>query len=143
MNTDPLAKFAPRLSTDEYQQAVAALYRRAAEGQLPAGPGGVEQAIKDAEFELAIDHKLGTNFPSDRRTALVEAKRKAEKQRLRLVQRFIQKSIKEKAFASGMQVWLEQMADAFAKVLSPEELSAFLELHEGEKPVFPIEVEKL
>ena len=95
------------------------------------------------EFELAIDHKLGTNFPSDRRTALVEAKHKAEKQRLRLVQRFIQKSIKEKAFASGMQVWLEQLADAFAKVLSPEELSVFLELHEGEKPVFPIEVKKL
>lgn len=143
MNQDPLSKYGPRLSSDEYQQAVADLYRRAAESQAAAGGGDVEQAIKDAEFNLVIDYRLGRNFPAERRQALLEAKRAAEKQRLRLVGRFIRKSIRDREFASGMQVWLEQLADAFSQILSPEELDAFMELKPGEKPVFPIEADKL
>jgi hypothetical protein len=143
MNEDPLLKYAPRLSSEEYQQAISTLYKRAAAGQLGAAQGGIEQAIKDAEFNLAIDHKLGRNFPQDKRQALVEAKHQAEKQRLRLVGRFLRKSIRERAFASGMQVWLEQLAEAFSTVLTPQELNAFMELKAGEKPLFPIEADKL
>lgn len=143
MNQDPLSKYGPCLTSDEYQQAVAALYRRAAEDQGAAARGDVEQSIKDREFNLTIDYKLGRNFPQERRQALLEAKRMADKQRLRLVGRFIRKSIRDREFASGMQVWLEQLAEAFSQVLSPEELDAFMELKPGERPVFPIEVDKL
>ena len=143
MNQEPLSAYAPRLSTEEYQQAVAALYRRGAEGPLPGAPGDIAQTLKEAEFNLAIDYKLGRNFPREKRMALLAAKRRAEQQRLRLVGKFLQKIIREKTFANGMQVWVEQLAEEFSRVLSPPELSAFMELQAGEKPVFPIEVDKL
>lgn len=143
MSNDPLSKYGPRLSSKEYEQAVAALYRRAAEGQPPGARGDIEQSIKDAEFDLAIDYKLGRNFPQEKRAALHAAKRRAEKRRLRLVGRFIRNSIRDRGFASGMQLWLEQLSEEFSKVLSPQELNAFMELKEGETPVFPIEADKL
>ncbi|MBT9612215.1 MAG: hypothetical protein IV108_02995 [Burkholderiales bacterium] len=143
MNHDPFSAYAPRLSSEEYQQAVAALYRRVAEAPLPGAQGDITQALKTAEFNLAIDYKLGRNFPQEKRTALLAAKRRAEKQRLRLAGKFLQKSIRDKAFASGMQVWVEQLAEEFSKILSPQELNAFMELQAGEKPVLPIEADKL
>ena len=143
MKQDPLAQYGPRLSSEEYQQAVAELYRRAAEAQAAPDRGDIEQVVKEGEFNLAIDHKLGRNFPAEKREALLQAKRRAEKQRLRLVGRFIRKSLRDREFASGMQVWLEQLAEAFSQVLSPEELDAFMERAPGEKPVFPIEPDKL
>lgn len=143
MNQESFFTYAPRLSTEEYQQAVAALYRRATEGLLPGAQGDIEQALKTAEFNLAIDYKLGINFPQEKRAALLAAKRRAEKQRLRLVGKFLQKSIREKSFASGMQIWVEHLAAEFSKVLSPQELNVFMELQAGGKPVFPIEADKL
>jgi hypothetical protein len=143
MEKDPLSKYGPRLSNEEYEQCISMLYKDAAEGRLPATPGKLEQAIGEREFNLAIDYKLGTNFPEAKRKALLEAKRRGEKRRLRLVSRFIHKSIQQRAFADGMQVWLEQLADEFSKVLTPQELNAFMALEEGERPVFPIEPGKL
>jgi hypothetical protein len=143
VHQNPLSTYGPRLSSDEYEQAVVELYRRAAEGRVGAGQGDVAQALKDGEFNLAIDHKLGKNFPAEKRQALLEAKRRAEKQRLRLVGRFIRKCVRERKFASGMQVWLEHLAEAFSKVLSAEELNAFISERPGEKPIFPIEADKL
>ena len=138
-----MSNYGPCLTSEEYQRAVVALYRRAAEGRMPAALGDIEQAIKDAEFNLQIDYKLGRNFPAERRQALLAAKHRAEKGRLSLVRGFVRKLLRKRQFAGAMQLWLERLTEEFAKVLSPDELNALMELKPGEKPVLPIEADKL
>lgn len=138
-----MSKYGPCLTSEEYQRAVVALYQHAAEGRLPAAMGDIEQAIKDAEFNLQIDYKLGCDFPAERRQALLAAKHRAEKSRLGLVRRFIRKAIQKRQFAGAMQLWLEHLTEEFAKTLSPEELAAFMETKPGETPVLPLDADKL
>ena len=106
-------------------------------------PNEIEKTLKAKEFSLAIDHKLGVNFPVEKRGALWNAKQRVERQRIRLVGRFLKNYILKREFADGMQVMLDQMKKEFSKVLTDEELQAFMGLEDGEALVLPIDPEKL
>lgn len=143
MVSHTLSKYSPRLSEQEYEQRVSELYTQAAEGQLSAAPQDIDNIIKEKEFQLTIDYRLGINFPADKRAALWKAKQKVERQKLRLIGKYLKVSLKKRAFADGMQVMLERMMEEFSKVLTPDELSAFMALQKGEKPVLPIDPDLL
>jgi len=143
MGSHTLSKYSPRLSEQEYEQGIAELYKQAAEGQLSAAPQNPDNIIKEKEFQLTIDYRLGINFPAEKREALWKAKERAEMQKLRLIGKYFKVSLKKRAFADGMQIMLERMMEEFSKVLTPDELNAFMALQEGEKPVLPIDPDLL
>lgn len=60
----PAPDHGPKLAAEDYQRRVVALHAEAA-GQ----PGG-DDALARREFELRIDHRLGTGFPAERRERL-------------------------------------------------------------------------
>ena len=68
----------PKLSAEEYERRIVALY---ADG--PAMPGRDEDLrLRRAEFELAVDHRLGTAFPPERRERLWAAQESVAQHRL-------------------------------------------------------------
>lgn len=143
MENDLLSKYGTRLTERQYEQSVSKLYRQAAESLPSALPQEIEETLKAKEFSLAIDHRLGVNFPIEKREALWSAKQRVEKQRIRLIGRFIKNSILKREFADGMEIVLDQMKKEFSKVLTDEELQAFMELEDGETPVGLIDPERL
>ena len=143
MDHDALSQFSPRLTGREYEKSVIDLYRQASLPSSSTPSKDLEEELKFKEFCLTIDYRLGVNFPTERRDALWNARQKVEKQRLRLVGKFIMHTVRKRAFAGGMQLVLEQMKEEFAKVLSDDELQAFMELDENETPISPIDPSQL
>ena len=66
------------MSAEQYERRIVALY---ADG--PAMPDRDEDLrLRRAEFELAVDHRLGTAFPPDRRERLWVAQESVAQHRL-------------------------------------------------------------
>jgi hypothetical protein len=78
IHADPQApEHGPKLSAEEYERRIVALY---ADG--PAMPDREEDLrLRRAEFELAIDHRLGVAFPADRRDRLWAAQQGVDRRR--------------------------------------------------------------
>lgn len=75
---DPQAsEHGTKLSAEEYERRIVALY---ADG--PAMPDREEELrLRRAEFELAIDHRLGVAFPAERRDRLWAAQQGVDRRR--------------------------------------------------------------
>lgn len=143
MNSETLSEYGPCLSDAEYEKSIKTLYETTAKELTSAAPRATDKSLKAKEFDLAIDYRLGVNFPSDKRIALWEAMQRAEGQRLRLIGKFIKTTIQKREFANGMQVMLQRMVEEFSKILTDEELHAFMDLKKGELPILPIEPDRL
>jgi hypothetical protein len=73
----PASEHGPKLSAEELERRIVALY---ADG--PAMPDAAEDLrLRRAEFELAVDHRLGTAFPSERRERLWAAQQRVDRRR--------------------------------------------------------------
>jgi hypothetical protein len=123
-----------RLSQQEYERQITELYS----GFPPASSKEEAAHLRRRELDLTIDHRLGQNFPQDRREALWEIQQRVEKKRLRLgLYWFTQ-------FISGR--WLRKRADdvakfvidEYAKVLTKKELEAYFGRAEVQNPSLPI-----
>ena len=114
----PVAKFGPTLSQAEFERRSVALY---ASG--PALPSKEQDlAIRRSELNLLIDYKLGEGFPSERREALWSEQEKMQRRFLwRLLRSVLTDPFNPSSGLAKAQV------KAFARVLSIEELAAFLE----------------
>lgn len=75
---DPQApEHGAKLSAEEYERRIVALH---ADG--PAMPGREEDLrLRRAEFDLAIDHRLGVAFPVERRERLWAAQQSVDRRR--------------------------------------------------------------
>lgn len=73
----PVHEHGVKLSAEEYERRIVALY---ADG--PAMRGREEELrLRRAEFELAIDHRLGVAFPAERRDRLWAAQQRVDRRR--------------------------------------------------------------
>lgn len=125
----------PRLSDREYERRIVGLY----EG-LPPSPGRkVEEEIHRRELDLAIDHRLGQDFPKERRDALWDIQKRVEKRRLRLVLHWFTHFISYGWLHRRADKVAGYLVDEYAKVLTKDELRAFFDLGENEKPTLPID----
>lgn len=105
-------------------------------------PGrGEDRELRRAELDLAIDHRLGRDFPKERRERLWEVAQDVERRRLRLIGKHLlgrmlrrRQPGPEKA-ANRLAGW---MVDHYAEVLDERELEAFFELGGG-KPALPFD----
>ncbi len=102
-----------------------------------------ERAARRQELNLAIDHRLGVDFPSDRRDALWAIQEQVEKKRTRLVFKYLLRRIFSGWLIRDVQNLTDFMIDEYAKVLTSEELENYFNFRDGQRPSLPIDKEQL
>lgn len=123
----------PRLADDEYERRIIDLHR-----SLPPMPTKEQdREVRRLELNLAIDHRLGRDFPQERREALWAIRQQVEKKRLRLALRYLIKGFFGKRLDREPQKLAGYMVDEYAKVLDDAELKSFFDFQEGEYPASP------
>ena len=127
--------YGPRLTDAEYERRILELHR----GRPPMPTKDQDREARRRELDLAIDHRLGRDFPRERRDALWAAKERVERKRLRLGLKFLLKRAFGRDVAGSAQGLAGFMVDEYAKVLSEAEVERFFGLRKGERPVLPID----
>lgn len=131
--------YGPRLTDAEYERRLFELHR-----SLPPMPTRAQDAeVRRRELEIAIDHRLGRDFPAERRAALWAVQRGIDKKRLRLALRHLVRRLFPRHLVRGAQALAGYAVDEYAKVLSGPELRRFLDLEEGEQPVLPVDTNQV
>jgi hypothetical protein len=102
-----------------------------------------DMAVRRLELDLAIDHRLGRDFPQERRAALWAVQQRVEKRRLWLALKYLLRRIFPNKLAQQVQHLAGYMVDEYAKVLNEAELESFFSLKEGQRPVLPIDPDQL
>jgi hypothetical protein len=116
----PSLPYGPRISDAEYDRRVVALYASA------AGRGkDRDREVMRAELNITLDHRLGQEFPADRRRMLWEAQERAERRRRRLPLRFLLGLLRTRSIEGAADRLARDLVRAYAKVLTPTELQAF------------------
>jgi hypothetical protein len=128
--------YGPRLGDDEYDRRVVALHTG-----LPAAPDREQRRrVRRAELELAIDHRLGRDFPRERREALWAVAERIERHRLRLFLGHLLRRLFPAALARAGQRMASFVVAEYATVLRPEELEAYFGADEVRAPGLPVDV---
>ncbi len=111
----------PRLSDEEYERRVVELYCG-----LPPVPTREQDArVRRQELELAIDHRLGNDFPHDRREALWAIQQRVERRRIRLMFRHLVRWLLPGGVTRGANRLAGYLVDKYAKELNRAELENF------------------
>jgi hypothetical protein len=126
-------EFGSRLSEDEYDRAIVDLHR----GMAPMPTPDEDRVLRRRALDLAVDHRLGREFPQARRDALWAACERVESRRLWLGLR----SLLGLFFGGRLQhakALTRALAKEYRQVLSASELEQFL----GAGPLtLPLDVE--
>lgn len=129
----------PRLTDEEYEKRIIAL-----NSDLPPVPTREQdRQVRRQELELAIDHRLGLDFPRHRREALWAIQKKVEKKRLRLIFKYFLRKLFSKGLARDAQGLAGYLVKEYAKVLSKTELESYFGPEEARSPALPIELNQL
>lgn len=119
----------------DYEKRIVELY-----SGLPSSLSKEEEInIRRRELDLTIDHRLGQKFPRDRREALWIIQQQVEKKRLMLFFQWLLHFISYKWLYNRSNKLAGYLVDEYAKVLTKDELQAFFDLHENERPTLPID----
>ena len=127
----------PRLTDEEYERRIIELHR----GLPPMPTKDQDREVRRRELDLAIDHRLGRDFPAERRKALWAVQQRVEKKRLRLGVKYLLRNLFATNLARDAQGLAGYMVDEYAKVLTKPELKSFFALQEGERPTLPIDMD--
>jgi hypothetical protein len=131
--------YGPRLTDLEYDRKIIGLY-----SGLPTAPAKeLVRSLRRQELDLAIDHRLGINFPVDRREALWQIQKRVEKKRLRLAFKYFFRKLFTGWFIRDVRNLTNFIVDEYAKVLTKVELESFFEFEEGRRPALPIDINQL
>jgi hypothetical protein len=129
----------PRLSVEEYERKIIELHS----GLPPMPTKDQDRQVRQMELNLAIDHRLGRDFPPERREALWKIQQRVEKKRLWLALKYPFRRFFANSLARDAQGLAGFLVDEYAKVLTQSELKSFFDLQEGERPVLPIDLDQL
>lgn len=130
--------YGPRLSDEEYDRKIVELHR----GLPPLPSEEQDREVRRRELELAIEHRLGRDFPAARRQELFAVQQRLEKPRAGSAFRYLLGKLMPKYLARHARFVAEDTVDAYAKVLSKPELMRLFDLREGEAPMLPVDVEQ-
>lgn len=122
--------YGERINEREYRRRVLALY----EGpQHSKNTHQSATSLRRRELDLTIDHRLGADFPRERREALWKAQQRLHRRKLpTLMMSFI-----SKAFGSQRPIeepLYELVLREYGRVLSPSELSAMVDIPTSQLP---------
>jgi hypothetical protein len=139
INMSKSLDYGSRLTQQEYQRKIAELYLNSSS----VSAEDRKQAIRRRELDLTIDHRLGCDFPKERRDALWAIQEQVEKRRFRLAFKYLFRRFFVKRVERDAQGLAHFLVEEYAKVLTPEELQQYFNLRPGEPPVLPIDVDQL
>lgn len=128
----------PRISAEEYEQRIIDLHST----HSPTSRAQ-EREVQRKELDLAIDHRLGTHFPAERRDALWAAQERIDKKRLRLMFKYLFRRFLARGLAREAQGVARELVQEYGRVLSPAELEDFLGREEVRDPALPIDMDQL
>lgn len=111
----------PRLTKREYEQAIVSLHT--ASQQAPDRAG--DEYIRRRELDLTIDHRLGVDFPSNRREALWRIQQRIETKRLRLAAWWFASLVVPRMLDKRVNRIAQFVLDEYARELTPEEMRAY------------------
>ncbi len=127
------------LSDDEYEKKIIALHC-----DLPPSPSRTQdRQTRRWELELAIDHRLGLDFPRSKRDALWDIQQKVEKRRGRLLFKYLLRKFFSKSLTRDAQSLASYLVKEYSTVLNQKELDNFFGHEEARSPSLPIDVENL
>lgn len=127
--------YGTRLTDDEYDRRIVELYRG-----MPPMPGPEEdRALRRRALDLAIDHRLGRDFPQSRREALWVASERVESRRIWLGLKYMLGRLLWPVRRRHAEALTNALAAEYSKVLTRPELEQFLGLEKGQRPVLPID----
>ena len=129
----------PRLTGEEYEKRIIELHR----GLPPMPTEEQDRQVRRMEMDLAIDHRLGRDFPQERRKLLWAIHQRVEKRRLWLALKYPFRRLFAKSLARGAQGLAGYLVDEYAEVLTQAELKSFFSLEEGRRPALPIDMDQL
>jgi len=127
------APHGPTLDFEEYQRRLVALHS----AQPPVPSRAQRKATRRAELELAIDHRLGVDFPKERREALWAVAERVERRRLGLVLLYVVRRIVPGLLPRGANSLARFLVKDYGTVLTREELVAFFGEEEVRNPGLP------
>jgi len=131
--------YGPRLTDEEYQRKIVAL-----RSDLPPEPTPAQETqVRRQELDLAIQHRLGRDFPRQRSDALWEIQQRVEKKRRRLIWKYLLKGLFGRTVAGEAQGLAGELVGEYAKVLSPAELERFFGAEEVRHPALPIDTDRV
>ncbi|TSA50657.1 MAG: hypothetical protein D4R48_01005 [Nitrosomonadales bacterium] len=128
-----------RLSDEEYDERIIELHR----GMPLTFSKEQELKIRQQELELAIEHRLGRDFPRSKREALWAIQQKVDKKRFRLIFKYMLRKFFASSLARDAQGLAGYLVHEYAKVLSQKELESFFGAEESRHPALPIDLEQL
>lgn len=127
----------PRLTDAEYERQVVALH-----AGLPPVPSKEEDLrVRRRALDLAIDHRLGRDFPGERRDSLWACQQRVERRRLRLMVKHVVKRLVSRSLTRDGQHLAAFLVDEYATVLTCAELEAFFGREESRNPTLPVDRE--
>lgn len=127
----------PRLSLSEYERRVVDLQSRQPEMPTP----DEDRRHREAELDLTIDFRLGTRFPADRRGQLHVVARAVERHRILHALKSLVTSLLPGRRARAGGALARHVVDAYATVLTEEELDAYFGPDEVRRPALPFDEE--
>jgi hypothetical protein len=128
----------PRLTGEEYDRRIVALQ----EG-MPSAPTAAQQRdVRRAELELAIDHRLGRDFPRERRDALWQVNRRIDRKWIRLYFKYVLRRIFTRGWARESRGLAGYVVGEYAKALNRDELRSFFGEKEVRDPGLPLSNEQ-
>jgi hypothetical protein len=128
-----------RLTDEEYEKRIVELHR----GLPPMPTEEQDRQVRRMALDIAIDHRLGRDFPPERRESLWAIQQRVEKKRLWLALKYPFRRLFAKSLARDAQGLAGFLVDEYAKLLTPAELKSFFSLEKGQRPALPIGVDQL
>lgn len=113
-----------KLTRHEYERAVVQLFQEA--GGIGNTPEE-RRELRHRELDLAIDYRLGMDFPRTRRDALWQVQEGIERRRVRMLAKSLAVRVLPRLLGERRAAGLaRQLMAEYAQVLSPEEMLALL-----------------
>ncbi len=129
----------PCLTGEEYEKKIIELHLN-----LPPLPAkALDREVRRQELDLAIDHRLGQNFPRHRRDALWAIQQRIERKRLWLIVKYFFRRFLAKRLAYDIQGLAGYLVNEYANVLSNAELERYFGVEEARHPALPIDLDQL
>jgi hypothetical protein len=131
--------YGARLTDEEYDLAIVALH-----SGLPAIPSlETRREVRRRELDLAIDHRLGREFPRSRRDALWAVQQSVEKRRLWLAFKYLLRRTLSRKLVKDAHALASYLVEAYATVLTQEELEQFFGEEEARHPALPVDRDQI
>jgi hypothetical protein len=131
--------YGERLSDEEYDRAIVALQHG-----LPSVPSREQRrAVRRRELDLAIDHRLGREFPGARRDALWAIQQRVERRRMGLMLWYLLRRLFAGRLIKKAQGLAGYLVEAYGKELNEAELERFFGKNEVRHPGLPVDPEQL